>query len=132
MLSRTTEISLDSVLREVSAMLPQGYRFVTMTCVDAGEVFDIYYHFDKDYELTNFLLRAPKGTELPSVSGVFFAAALAENEIRDLFGVTFRGLAVNYGGRFMLAEGAPATPLVKGAIAMKVTEPPKPNPEPAR
>jgi ech hydrogenase subunit D len=116
-LKNETEITLSDLQAEVGLRLHQGYRFVTMTCCDTGDGHDIFYHFDKDYDLQNLRLKLPKGHTLPSVSGIFFAAALAENEIRDLFGVTVTGLVIDYAGKFMLSEGAPEAPLSKGAGA---------------
>lgn len=108
------EISLDNLLQEVSGKHRQGYRFVTMTCTDVGDGYDILYHFDKDYELFNLRLYLKKGEELLSISSVFFAALLAENEIKDLFGIPVRDLAIDYGGRFLLTEDAPVAPMGKG------------------
>ncbi|MDD3926534.1 MAG: NADH-quinone oxidoreductase subunit C, partial [bacterium] len=105
------EISLDNLLQEVSGKHRQGYRFVTMTCTDVGDGYDILYHFDKDYELFNLRLYLKKGEELLSISSVFFAALLAENEIKDLFGIPVRDLAIDYGGRFLLTEDAPVAPM---------------------
>jgi Ni,Fe-hydrogenase III component G len=38
-------------------------------------------------------LTVPKDTLVPSISPVYFAAFLVENEIQDLFGIRFQGLA---------------------------------------
>ena len=113
MLKNVKEITRDDLLCEVASKLPLGYRFVTMTCVDLGDAFDILYHFDKNYELLNLRLRLPKGQSLPSISGQVFAALVVENEIKDLFGVAVDGLLIDYGGRFLLAEGAPVAPQLK-------------------
>jgi NADH:ubiquinone oxidoreductase subunit C len=113
MLKDTTPITADMLLKEVAARSIGGYRFVTMTCVDHGEQFEILYHFDKDYKLENLQLMLPKGTALPSITGVYFAAVIVENEMQDLFGITVTGLVINYGGKLLLAEGAPQAPLCK-------------------
>lgn len=117
MLQNCKDITRETLLTEVASKLPMGYRFVTMTCVDAGEAFDILYHFDKNYELLNLRLRLAKGESLPSVSGLVFAAVLVENEIKDLFGIDVTGLAIDYQGHFILAEGAPKAPLLKNRPA---------------
>lgn len=113
MLTNTTDITTESLLKEVASRMPQGYRFVTITCLDAGDSHEIFYHFDKNYELTNLRLMLPKGQELPSISGIFFAAVIVENEMQDLFGIKVSGLAIDFGGRLVLAEGAPHAPLNK-------------------
>lgn len=109
-LNAVLEISADRLLAEVASRLPLGHRLVTMTCTDTGAAFDLLYHFDKDYQLSHLRLRVPHGQAVPSISGIYFSAALAENEIKDLFGIAFEGLVVDYGGRFMLGEDAPAAP----------------------
>ena len=106
-----TEITKEHLLTEVAARLPLGYRFVTMTCNDLGDAHELTYHFDKDMVLDNLRLRLPKGEDAPSISTVYAAAALVENEIQDFFNLTFRGLVLNYDGRFLLSADAPAAPL---------------------
>jgi len=116
MLTNVKEISRDTLLNEVAAMMPQGYRFVTMTCVDCGEYHDIMYHFDKDYVLSTLRLKLLKGQKLPSISDIIFAAIIVENEIHDLFGIPVKGLALNYEGRFLLTEDAPLAPFNKPVV----------------
>ena len=113
MLSNTRDITRDTLLNEIAAMLPQGYRFVTITCLDKGDAFEILYHFDKDYQLTTLRLNLAKGQKLPSISDIIFAAVIVENEMKDLFGIHIKGLALDYEGKLVLAEGGPTAPLVK-------------------
>jgi len=110
MLTNLKEINRDNLLNEIAPMGPRGYRFVTITCVDCGDHFEIMYHFDKDYELTTLRLNLAKGQKLPSISDIIPAAVLVENEIRDLFGIEVKGLILDYEGRFMLSEDAPQAP----------------------
>ena len=106
-------LTSENQLEKIGALLHQGYRFVTMTVVDNGEMFDIYYHFDLDYELMTYKLELKKGDTLPSISGVCFAAVVVENEIQDLFGITITGLAIDYEKHFLLAPDAPAQPFCR-------------------
>ena len=118
MLNNVTEISMDQLQVEVWKIKQDGYRFVTMTCTDMTDAHDVVYHFDKQYVLKHLRLRLPRGTALTSISNLFFAAVLVENEIKDLFGIEFTGLAIDYKGRFILSEGAPVAPLNKGPIGI--------------
>lgn len=118
MLDNVTEIPIEQLAVAVWKTKQDGYRFVTMTCSDLGDAHDILYHFDKQYALKHLRLRLPRGTALPSISNLFFAAVLVENEIKDLFGVAFTGLAIDYKGRFILSDGAPVAPLNKGHIGI--------------
>jgi ech hydrogenase subunit D len=118
-------VTSDRLLEQVAARKPMGYRFVTMSCVDVGGAFDILYHFDKDYALSNLRMRIEDGQSVPSISSIYFAAALVENEIKDLFGLSFTGLALDYEGRFMLSEGAPTAPMRKTPMPGVTTTPPE-------
>lgn len=115
MLTNVTEVTTETLLGAVAAKRAQGYRFVTMTCTDVGEAFDVLYHFDKDYVLENLRLKLAKNATLPSVCSAYFAAAVVENEIKDLFGIPVSGLAIDYEGKFLLSEGAPTAPFRKSA-----------------
>ena len=116
MLTKVKEVYRENLLNEVAPMLPQGYRFVTLTCVDCGEYHEIMYHFDKNYELTTLKLKLYKGQKLPSISDIIFAAIIVENEIHDLFGIKVKGLALDYEGRLLLTEDAPKSPFNKPVI----------------
>lgn len=83
---------------EVQALKNAGQRLLTMTSVDLGESFDLLYHFDLDLRMTHLRLTVPKGESVPSISGIYFAALVIENEIQDLFGIKFEGLALDFGG----------------------------------
>ena len=77
---------------EVAKMKVQGYRLVTLSCMEIDETtVDILYHFDKDLELKHLRLTAAKRSPVPSISPVYFAALLVENEIQDLVRPAVRG-----------------------------------------
>lgn len=119
MLTHLLEVTPESLVGKVLALKTDGFRFVTMTCTDLGPSFDLLYHFDKNYELHNLRLPLPKGTPVLSISNIYFAAAIVENEIKDLFGISFEGLAIDYSGHLLLQEDAPETPQAK---AMSTTQ----------
>jgi NADH:ubiquinone oxidoreductase subunit C len=122
MLENTIDITTVSLLNEVASRMPQGFRFVTVTCLDGGDHHEIYYHFDKDYQLCNLRLQLPKGQPLPSISRIYFAAVLVENELQDLFGIKVADMVIDYGGRLLLTEDAPKAPLNKSVSV--VAQPP--------
>jgi len=113
MLDNEKLISKQELLPVAEALLKDGNRLVTITCLDLNENHEINYHFDKNYILTNLRLTLKKDEPITSISKIYFAAAVVENEIKDLFGVNFTELAIDYGGRFVLTEDAPTTPLNK-------------------
>ena len=106
-------LTSENQLEKIGALLHQGYRFVTMSVLDKGEEFDIYYHFDLEYKLVNLLFNLKKGDTLTSISPICFAAVVVENEIQDLFGITVTGLAIDYEKHFILAPDAPAQPFCR-------------------
>lgn len=104
-------LALDEVRTSAKSMLDDGWRFITQTVVDRGdEGFDILFHYDRDLEEKDFRLNVPKGTVIPSISNVYFAAMLIENENRDLFGLEYDGLVLDFQRTLYLEEaGAPLT-----------------------
>jgi ech hydrogenase subunit D len=113
MLTNVLELPVAQLHSAIWELKNKGYRLVTLTCSDLGDAHDVLYHFDKDYELQHLRVRIPRGETLPSITGLFFAAVLVENEIQDLFGLTVTGMVVDFKGRFLLSEGAPVAPLNK-------------------
>jgi ech hydrogenase subunit D len=86
-------------------MFAGRWRLVTQTVVDRGEQgIDILFHYDKDLEEKHFRLTVPKGTVIPSISGIYFAALLIENENRDLFGLAYDGLVLDFNRTLYLEE----------------------------
>ncbi len=116
----TTPITLDALRDEAKKCFDDNWRLVTMTAVDTGEAgFDLLYHFDKDMAIKHYRLSVPKETVVPSISPVYFAALLVENEIRDQFGVCFSDIVLDFGGNLYLEEEVRAMPFCKVSVAQK-------------
>jgi ech hydrogenase subunit D len=113
MLQNLREIELAELAENVYRMKQDGFRFVTITCTDTGPSLDLLYQFDQGYALHNLRVTVPKGKTVPSMSNIYFAAVLVENEIQDLFGLKFFNLAIDFQGRFLLSEHAPKAPFAK-------------------
>ncbi|MEI6131329.1 MAG: NADH-quinone oxidoreductase subunit C [Bacillota bacterium] len=123
MLSNLTEISVDMILNQVHRKKDEGYRFVSMTTVENEDLtIDLYYHFDRDYEISNLKLTVNKEFELPSISKIYLAAVFVENEIQELFGVKFDGKAINYGGHFILSDDDLENPMCRNQIVIEQLE----------
>lgn len=87
----------EDLLPLVSKLKDEGYRFVTMSSVELNEnEIDVLYHFDKDLALTNYRLKVKKNEPVPSISPVYFAAFVVENEIQAHFGLSFDRLVIDY------------------------------------
>lgn len=108
-------VDLANLVGRVHAMADEGLRFVTLTCLDSGDNFEIYYHFDQDAKLRHLHLLLPKGAELPTVTHAYFCAFLAENELQSLFGIKVAGLAIDYGGKLLVVDDGSPPPLLKSS-----------------
>ena len=98
-------LTLDTVVSTAEEMFRGGWRLVTQSVVDLGEEgLDLLYHYDKDLEIRHYRLTVPHGTVIPSTSGVYFAALLIENENRDLFGIPYDGLVLDFNRTLYLEE----------------------------
>jgi ech hydrogenase subunit D len=115
------EIPLAGLLEKVQLMQAQGRRLAQICCTRLGADHEVNYSFDRDprrppeeagVDFHTLRVRLPlAGTELPSISSFYWSAFLYENEIHDLFGVTVKGMAVDFHGNlYKTAEPAPYVP----------------------
>ncbi|MCS6831364.1 MAG: NADH-quinone oxidoreductase subunit C [Armatimonadota bacterium] len=108
-------VQQEQLLQHVAHFAAQGMRFITITCIDNGEQFEVYYHFDHDMKLNHLLLVIGKKEVLPSITPIYFCAFVAENEMKDLFGVRVDGLNVDYQGRMLVSDELPSPPMRKSS-----------------
>lgn len=111
MLNYLEIIENKELLKQVGELKAEGCRFAALTCEEVAEGFELTWHFDLDYELRNIRITVKKGENVESISGIYPAAFLIENEIQDFFGIVFDNLSIDYKGRLILSENAPAYPL---------------------
>lgn len=123
MLPNEEQVSLTTLLPRVRQFADKKARLATITCLDVGGGFELIYHFDQNLELSHLRLPVGEDEEVPSISGVYLAAFLVENEIKELFGVKITGLAVDYGGRLLLSADGPQTPMRKDSQATGSAKP---------
>lgn len=118
-------ISPDDVVGACARKKAEGYRFVTMTCTAIdNDNLDVLYHFEKDYVLAHLRLCISKDLPLPSISTVYFAAFLVENEIQDLFGLRFHGLVLDYDRTLYLDPEVGHAPFCKVVVEAEVKNSP--------
>ena len=111
MRDKTVDVDVKTLVPEVARLKVDGYRLVTLSCLEAGDdTLEILYHFDRNLVLAHLCLRVKQDIKVPSISKVYLAAFAVENEIQDLFGLRFDGIAIDYEGRFFLEETVPAAP----------------------
>jgi ech hydrogenase subunit D len=93
------EIPLGSLLERVQRMHTEGWRFAQAFCTRLVADQEVNYSFDQDGRLHTLRVRLPiHDPELPSISRFYWGAFLYENEMHDLFGVTVKGMAIDFHG----------------------------------
>ncbi len=119
------EIGLEDIVAKAKDFFQQGYRFVTIDCIQMGDDrWQLLYHFDKDLELSHVRITFD-GLEVPSISPVYTGALLVENEIQDLFGLKFTDLVIDYQGRLFLTDEVGPAPQVISNMTVIINEKPK-------
>lgn len=92
-------VTASEIVNVAKNMLKEGYRLIQMCCTKTPSEMDIIYTFEKiNLECVNYKLPVNVGDTLSSISDSFFHAFLYENEIHDLYGVNFTGMAVDFKG----------------------------------
>lgn len=114
------QVTPEQLVGEVQTLFNQGYRFITATCVDEIEKFQVIYSFDKETKLTNLRLEVDKGVKVPSISGVYQCAFLIENEIKELFGLEITDIALDLGGHLYMVDGTDPHPMARKAESKPV------------
>jgi ech hydrogenase subunit D len=95
------EIPLSTLLERVQRMQVEGWRLSQASCTRLVADQEVNYSFDLDGRLHTLRVRLPMNDpELPSISPFFWSAFLYENEMHDLFGITVRGMAIDFHGAF--------------------------------
>jgi len=93
-----TEIKAEELLDEVEKKRKENMRLVQISCTKKDNDFEITYSFEDGQNLENLRLNVPEDTEIESISGIYSYAFLYENEMKDLFGVKFKNLLVDFEG----------------------------------
>jgi len=108
-------IEASDLLAAVADVKSAGYRLGQACATKTEGGIEVLYTFEKDVTLKNLKVSIEdKNPELQSISGIYWAAFIYENEMHDLFGVTFKNLALDYGGHFFkIASETPWNPVDK-------------------
>jgi ech hydrogenase subunit D len=105
------EIPAVTLLERVQAMRSEGWRLVHAACTRLVADQEVNYCFDRDgqsldspdsaslHGMHTLRVRLPMNDpELPSISPFYWSAFLYENEMHDLFGITVKGMAIDFKG----------------------------------
>lgn len=94
-------MAADAIHADASMRKQEGWRYVQMLAVNNEESVDLVYSYMKDGLLDNVVVAdLPRDARMQSITDVYLEAFVCENEIHDLFGIPFEGLAIDFLGNF--------------------------------
>ena len=102
-------LQLDRLRDTAHRMKDEGWRFIQTHAAYNEPNVDLYYSFMKDGNVVNYRIEGvTKEDPVPSITDIFLAAFVFENEARELFGVDMRDIAIDFqGGLYAPAETEP-------------------------
>lgn len=104
-------IQPDDVVERAQTNLISGFRLVQMHATTLPDGVEINYTYDLNGEMSVWRLAAAPRSALPSISAVYPAAFLYENEIHDLFDISFSDMSIDYHGNlYRMAVQTPFAP----------------------
>lgn len=104
-------LELEQLHRAAAVLKVEGWRFIQTHAVNTDDGIDLYYSFMKDGRVVNYRVAGvQKGQAVPSITDLFLAAFVFENEARELFGVDMRDIAIDFDGAlYAPAQAEPMT-----------------------
>ncbi|MDR1953418.1 MAG: NADH-quinone oxidoreductase subunit C [Clostridiales Family XIII bacterium] len=107
-----TTVENCDLLEAVSDLKNEGYRLGQICATTLADGIEVLYSLEKDCVLKNVkVLVDDKKPQLQSITSIYWPAFIYENEMHDLFGITFKNLALDYGGHFFkIAKETPWNP----------------------
>ena len=91
-------LALENIHETAERMKLEGARFIQTHAVNTDDGIDLYYSYMKDGSIVNFRVQGVHDEPVPSITDVFLAAFVFENEARELFGVDMRDIAIDFQG----------------------------------
>ena len=103
------EVTSDTILSEVQALKSENFRLIQICATKAAEnTYEILYTFGDRYDEAHLRYTVEAGKSIPSITHLYWAAFLYENEIHDLYGIDVDDMVLDYrGGLYRTAEKAP-------------------------
>lgn len=94
------DIELPQLMERVESYKSRGWRFVNLCGSSVDGKVELLYSFSLGEELENLRFLVANEDVVPAVSPIYGNAFFFENETHDLFGVTFKGITIDFGGTF--------------------------------
>lgn len=93
-------LEADKLLELSAQRCKDGWRLVQILGTNTENGVDLTYSFMKDDVIENFCIPSVKPEDpIPSVTGDFLVAFVFENEINELFGLSIKNIAIDFGGK---------------------------------
>ena len=119
----------DRLGERVRTFRQEGWRLVQIAANRIPEGLELTYSFDLDSRLSSLRLLLPSDAlRIPSISSIYWAAFLYENELHDLFGLAVDGMVIDFKGTFYKT----AVKFPFGTTKMPAARPAAAPPAPAR
>ena len=99
MLENLQEIELAALLNTIKTLKNDNCRIMQICATKIGEEYELIYTFGHGYDVRHVKVTIEPGTHVPSISDIFPAAYLYENEMHDLFGIAIDGINHDYKGK---------------------------------
>ena len=93
-------IQTGDLLSHAVQLKHEGYRLVAISSTEKAEGIELTYSFDKEYDFINLRLEINNETEMDSIGSLYSYAFIYENEIKELFGVKFRNMSIDFNNQF--------------------------------
>lgn len=121
-ISTFTEAGVGQVVDIAASYKERGWEFSQICATTLEDSVELLYAYcDPSYQaagLEGVRVNVPDGTPVPSITGVYPAAFVFENESHDLFGVSFEGINIDFGGEFYtVAVAYPMNPRAAACAA---------------
>lgn len=105
------EISLEEMHSRVAEHIEDGWRFLQLCATTIESGIELVYTLGRGPEVESLVINIANGDIVPSITDLAPAAFFFENETKELFGVNFKGIAIDFGGNFYkLSEPFPMNP----------------------
>jgi ech hydrogenase subunit D len=98
-------IAIERFLREVDILRISGWRLIQILGVSYPGSCELNYSFGLELAMRTLRFSVAEGDEVPSITALYPAAFLYENEIRDLFGVRIERIGADWEGKVFDVEG---------------------------
>ena len=89
-------VTTGEFLMKVMEIKNENYRLMQAHAVSIENGYELSYTFGRDYELITLRLVIDEAEEVPTITNIYQAAFLYENEMAELFGVKIRMISVDY------------------------------------